>query len=423
MTGEELMPGKDGRTLTVIGAEIREHAAMLEYHMKGTIWEAVEIGRRLTEARDQTAHGDWMDFLKRETPFSYRKANNLIQVFEAYGDRQTDLFQNGPGANLQTYANLSFSQALELLALPAEERETFAAEKNVEDMSVRELREAIRERDEARRALEEEKQVSEGAALRIAATEAALDASQKETETARQDISRVRDELARERKRTADLAGRLDAARVMAADAAEERDAAKEEAERADRAAKLLNDGLERERQRADTAEAEAEQARAERDTAEKSRRKMEADMRLVNAELEAARKEPVPVEMAVDAADAEKLEEAYQRGRDAVREELEAEKKAEIAGMERSLKARYDADMEALKKELEAASAAAGPSRTGGDQDLAMFHVVFNQVQSQINQLNGLLLKVRGRDVELAEKLRQALCALADAVKGVAET
>ena len=77
-------------------------------------------------------------------------------------------------------------------------------------------------------------------------------------------------------------------------------------------------------------------------------------------------------------------------------------------------------------EEEVREAVAAPAPAPTegvSGDKELALFDVLFTQVQSEINQLHGLLLKVRQRDggKELSDKLVQALLALAEAVKGVA--
>ena len=52
---------------------------------------------------------------------------------------------------------LPVSKALALLQLPAEERETFAQANNVQDQSAEEIKRLIRERDEARQALERAK--------------------------------------------------------------------------------------------------------------------------------------------------------------------------------------------------------------------------------------------------------------------------
>ena len=126
-----------GRTLEVIGAEIREHTAALEYHARATIWEAVEIGRRLAEAKDLCRHGEWEGFISKETAFTARHANNLIRVFEGYGAQQKSLF--GPElANRKTFSDLSFSKALALLAIEDEgEREEFVEVHDVEGNGMR----------------------------------------------------------------------------------------------------------------------------------------------------------------------------------------------------------------------------------------------------------------------------------------------
>ncbi|MBR0282111.1 MAG: DUF3102 domain-containing protein, partial [Oscillibacter sp.] len=48
------------------------------------------------------------------------------------------------------FGHLTYTKALALLAVPADERETFVKENDVESMSTRELQDAIRERDTAR---------------------------------------------------------------------------------------------------------------------------------------------------------------------------------------------------------------------------------------------------------------------------------
>lgn len=60
--------------------------------------------------------------------------------------------------------------------------------------------------------------------------------------------------------------------------------------------------------------------------------------------------------------------------------------------------------------------------SALNSDPELARFQVLFEQVQVQVNQLHGLLLKIRGRDEIAAGKLKNALLALSDAVRRCAE-
>lgn len=112
---------------------------------------AIEIGRRLIEAKSLLPHGEWGNWLKEKVGFSQSSANNYMKIFEEYGDEQITLF--GAVPNSQTLGNLPYTKALKLLALPSEEREEFVSENKVEDMSSRELEQAIRERNEAREAL------------------------------------------------------------------------------------------------------------------------------------------------------------------------------------------------------------------------------------------------------------------------------
>ena len=108
---------------------------------------AVEIGRRLAEAKELVPYGQWGDYLKNEVEFSQSTANNFMRMYEEYGNGQKSLFDT---ANSQTLGNLPYTKALRLLAMPKEEREDFVAEHDVEGMSTRELDKAIRELEEAK---------------------------------------------------------------------------------------------------------------------------------------------------------------------------------------------------------------------------------------------------------------------------------
>ena len=110
---------------------------------------AIEIGRRLKEAKSLLPHGEWGNWLKERVEFSPSSAQNFMKIFDEYGTEQISLF--GDKANTQTLGNLPYTKALRLLSLPAEEREEFVQEHNVEKMSSRDLEKALKERDEANR--------------------------------------------------------------------------------------------------------------------------------------------------------------------------------------------------------------------------------------------------------------------------------
>ena len=124
----------EGRTIETITDEILD--------AKRTGGEAIlTIGRCLIEAKDMLPHGEWLPWLNERVEFSERTARNFMRLAREWTNRQT-------------LADLGAAKALTLLALPAEEREQFVEEHNVIDMSARQLKEAIRERDEARKAAE-----------------------------------------------------------------------------------------------------------------------------------------------------------------------------------------------------------------------------------------------------------------------------
>ena len=147
------------RTPDIIGAEIR---GLTQQAKTMTLWFGIEIGRRLTEAKEMLEHGQWLAYLKEQTEFSQPSASRLMRLYDEYGAKQTSLF--GAELNYSTLNNLSISNALRLLAVPEDEREEFAAEHDVEHMSARELDELIKQRDEAeQRAAKAEEQVQQAA--------------------------------------------------------------------------------------------------------------------------------------------------------------------------------------------------------------------------------------------------------------------
>lgn len=146
-----------GRSINTVTAEIvaiSNQAAQMAY------MSMIEIGKRLVEAKELVEHGEWGTYLKNEVKFSQRTANNFMQIYE----------RSRSGANSQTFANLGYSQIVKLLALPDEELEAFAETHDVQNMSVRQLDQAIKERDEARNLLS--KAQSDADAARAAARDA-----------------------------------------------------------------------------------------------------------------------------------------------------------------------------------------------------------------------------------------------------------
>ena len=132
------------RTPPVIAVEINTIKHQTE---KVVLNNAIEIGRRLKEAKDLIPYGEWGKWLAESVSYTERTAQKLMLVFDAYGDKQPAALN--AGAQTQRLPNMNYSQALILLGVPEEEREQFIAEMDIENMSVRELQKAVKDRDQA----------------------------------------------------------------------------------------------------------------------------------------------------------------------------------------------------------------------------------------------------------------------------------
>ena len=118
----------------------------------------LEIGKRLNEAKAQLSHGEWLPWLRGKVDISERSAQDFMRLAREY-------------SKSAEIADLGASKALALLALPVSERERFAAEKHnvdgveksVGEMTAKELKKAIEERDDARKHMEAMKARAEAA--------------------------------------------------------------------------------------------------------------------------------------------------------------------------------------------------------------------------------------------------------------------
>ena len=288
------------------------------------------IGRGLIEAKGLLAHGEWLPWLTERVEFSERSAQNFMRLAREW-------------SNPQTLADLGASKALALLALPAEERADFiasvhvvdGAEKTTEELSSRELAQAIRERDEARR----------------------------EAETARAD------------------AGAAEAARAkMAADM--------------------------------ETANASLAAAREEKRKADQEAARLGSEL----AELKAR-----PVEVAVEqVADPAAIEKA--RAEAVAEMQKKLDKAREAKNQAEAKRKNAEEALEQVRLQLEEQAREEKKAALGSDKDLAAFEVFFTQAQEIVDKMHGILLKVRGRDQDAANRLEKAIRALSEAVGRCAE-
>jgi Protein of unknown function (DUF3102). len=143
------------RNIETVTAEI---VAIRDNARRVVLASAIEIGRRLVEAKDLLPHGGWGGWLKDRVDYSQDTAERLIRLYEGYGAAQGSLFGAELDSNSATLRNLSISSALQLLAVPEDERESFAEAVDADKLSTRQLEDAIKEKEAAeRRAAEAEK--------------------------------------------------------------------------------------------------------------------------------------------------------------------------------------------------------------------------------------------------------------------------
>lgn len=144
------------RTPVVIATEINN---IKDQTRKMFLYNSIEIGKRLAEAKQMVPHGEWGRWLEESVDYSASTARNLIKIFEEYSADQFSLFEDN--AKSQLLGELSYTQAVALLGVPAEEREAFIKENDIDSMSTRELQKAIKDKQQLERELKESEERAE----------------------------------------------------------------------------------------------------------------------------------------------------------------------------------------------------------------------------------------------------------------------
>ena len=377
-----LTPVDSGKTPDILAAEIR---TIKNQTGRMVLNASIEVGRRLTEAKSKLPHGSWGEYLKNEVDYSPSQAQNLMRVFREYGSDQQSLF--GGEAKSQTFGNLTYSKALSLLAIPdEEERERFAVENDVEHMSVRELNEVLKARNEAeekaaaaedaaRSLRQEAERLREELADQDRVYKAKLTAADVETTEANRKARDVQLDLVKQRVKAQRLQDALSEANTSAQAAEEEHTRLAQELE------ELRSRPAE-----ADTAAVEAARQAAIAEMAEKvdkakdAKKKAEEKRKAAEESLEAAQKE---------------LADLKARGPE-VRELTQEEKDALTAEAVERVKAENAERMQALEKQLSKA-----------DPDTTTLMVLFKSWQETYTKMWETLHRIEAADSDKAKKLR----------------
>lgn len=173
MTAQERTPV---RSLVEIEADILAQ--------KRTIGRSIVIiGQDLIEAKNKLDHGLWGTWLADRVNFSQSTAENYMKIAEQV-DSDSALL------------NLPYTKVLALLAVPAEEREDFAADNHIEDKSVAEIKQLIKERDEAKKNAREQMDRADGLYKRMQDAEDQAKRQAKDSERLAVMLNREREHVA-----------------------------------------------------------------------------------------------------------------------------------------------------------------------------------------------------------------------------------
>ena len=166
----------------------------------------LEIGRCLNEAKEAklVSHGHWQEWVAVNTGFTVRAAQRVMLAAREI-------------PKTSTLTLLDFSKIAPLLALPAEEREAFAADVDAQNMSVRQLDAAVREKlaaeqrakeaeqaaEDAKRSCQQARDALQQANARQQALERQLDDRINNPEVSRRTTRRSKSEMRRRRRESA----------------------------------------------------------------------------------------------------------------------------------------------------------------------------------------------------------------------------
>lgn len=122
----------------------------INFYKQQTAIGIIEIGKRLIEAKQQLNHGEWGKWLEEKIEFSQETSRKFMKCANEY-------------SNSKAIWNLEPTKLFKLLDVPSDERDDFISSpheingktKTVDEMTTRELQQAIKEKKEAENKVKE----------------------------------------------------------------------------------------------------------------------------------------------------------------------------------------------------------------------------------------------------------------------------
>lgn len=244
----------------------------------------IGLGNCLLEAKAQLQHGEWLSWLADNLNLSERSAQELMRIARNC-------------SNPRALADLGKKKVLSILTLPPAERELFldgdyvpeGADKSVSEMTTRELKKVIKERDDTQEQLEYTQSKLASANKRIGKLSDQLDKAYRAEEKARAKASSAEESRLKMAEDMRLVNAELEELRNRPTDVAiqyQRDEAAIEEARQEVR--KEMQSKLDE----ANAAQRKADEGRkAAEDALESAKASAETELQEVNAQLEAARK------------------------------------------------------------------------------------------------------------------------------------
>lgn len=130
-------------------ARLDNLAAEARAYSEGLALNMFQLGRVFTEAKKLVAHGEWQNWIRANSGMSERSAQQLMAIYNRFGDRPA-------------FAGVEKSKLFKMLSLPEGEEDNFLAENDVQDMTSRQVEEAVRKaREEAQAEIDQERAARE----------------------------------------------------------------------------------------------------------------------------------------------------------------------------------------------------------------------------------------------------------------------
>ena len=310
---------------------------------KAAIYGCIEIGKRLVEAKEMVGHGGWGKYLEEKVRYSQQWATNLMNLYKEYGGAQESLFESF--ANSQSFGNIDVTKHILLLAVPSEERATFAEEHDAENSTVKELQAAIRERDAVRDQMHQQAAKAEQAECKVAELEVKVNETLGQLDAAGDKLLESEAQI----KQLQEKAEKAEKDRLAASDKV---DKLKKQLAKAQEGEKNAKEALEKAKEHPEIPEAMMEEMRQQVATDAAAKATEELQKQLKAAQIAA--------------------EEAEKRRADAEAKVTEAEKKIQLA-----------------------------------NPDMVLVSTYLSGVQEQFNKMVGALKKVKLADPDTGEKLK----------------